>query len=61
MQKQRGYIVRAGDWWYIKYRDTVIDTDPESPTYNLSASSKLRSSSRSRQTINGSSDRPRPS
>jgi integrase len=34
MQKQRGYIFRAGDWWYIKYRDTVIDTDPESKTFN---------------------------
>jgi len=54
MQKQRGYIFRAGDWWYIKYRDTVIDTDPESPTHNRTiASSKLRSSSRSRQRING--------
>jgi integrase len=34
MQKQRGYIFRAGDWWYIKYRDTVIDTDPGSPTFH---------------------------
>jgi len=34
MQKQRGYIFRAGAWWYIKYRDTVVDTDPKSPTFN---------------------------
>jgi len=34
MQKQRGYIFRAGGWWYIKYRDTIIDTDPQSPTFN---------------------------
>jgi integrase len=34
MQKQRGYVFRAGEWWYIKYRDTIIDTDPQSPTFN---------------------------
>jgi integrase len=34
MQKQRGYVFRAGGWWYIKYRDTIIDTDPQSPTCN---------------------------
>jgi integrase len=34
MQKQRGYVFRAGGWWYIKYRDTIIDTDPQSPTLN---------------------------
>src|SRR5215475_2243737 len=34
MQKQRGYIFRAGDWWYIKYRDSVIDTDARSETFN---------------------------
>jgi integrase len=34
MHKQKGYIFRAGGWWYIKYRDTVIDTDPQSETFN---------------------------
>ena len=34
MQKRRGYVFRAGGWWYIKYRDTIIDTDPQSLTHN---------------------------
>jgi integrase len=34
MQKQRGYVFRAGGWWYIKYRDTIIDSNPQSPTHN---------------------------
>jgi integrase len=41
MQKQRGYIFRAGDWCYIKYRDTVIDTDPQSPTFNQTIRKQL--------------------
>lgn len=41
MQKQRGYIFRAGDWWYIKYRDTIIDTDPQSPTFNQTVRKQL--------------------
>ena len=41
MQKQRGYIFRAGGWWYIKYRDTIIDTDPQSPTFNQTTRKQL--------------------
>jgi len=41
MQKQRGYVFRAGDWWYIKYRDTVIDTDPRSSTFNQTVRKQL--------------------
>jgi len=41
MQKQRGYIYRAGDWWYIKYRDTVVDTDRSSSTFNQTVRKQL--------------------
>ena len=41
MQKQRGYVFRAGDWWYIKYRDTVIDTDQHSSTFNQTVRKQL--------------------
>lgn len=41
MQKQRGYIFRAGEWWYIKYRDTIIDNDPQSLTFNQTIRKQL--------------------
>lgn len=41
MQKQRGYIFRAGEWWYIKYRDTIINADPQSPTFNQTVRKQL--------------------
>ena len=25
MQKQKGYIFRAGSCWYLKYRDTLVE------------------------------------
>jgi integrase len=32
--EQKGYIFKVGGWWWLKYRDNVIDTDPQSPTFN---------------------------
>jgi len=54
MQKQRGYVFRAGDWWYIKYRDTVIDTiHALQPLTRPSGSNWSEDSSRLQRRTNG--------